>query len=315
MMRKKRQEADENHERWLISYADFITLLFAFFVVMYSVSSVNEGKYRVLSDSVSNAFSDSMKSMEPIQVGTLMRIPAKVKFQQDPKANLIQSSNIPLPNQLPSRGEVRKQTDIKENIDKDDIGKDKTIDKDNGKGPGEGGEKDSAVQKMADDIEDAMASLIDEDLISVRRDDKWIEVEINSSILFLSGSAVLSVESLPVLRDIAEILKAFPNEIKVEGFTDDIPINTPAFPSNWELSASRAASVVHLFTKYGVAPKRMLAIGYGEYSPIADNTTEQGRQKNRRVVLLLVGEDDVRRQADITPDIILPPIIEEVNVQ
>ena len=115
-----------------------------------------------------------------------------------------------------------------------------------------------------------------------------MEVEIKTSILFPSGSAILQPEALPILSEIADILKDFPNPIHVEGFTDSVPINTVAFPSNWELSAGRAASVVHLFTKDGVEPRRMAAIGLGEYRPIADNATAEGRNKNRRVVLLIM---------------------------
>jgi chemotaxis protein MotB len=145
-----------------------------------------------------------------------------------------------------------------------------------------------AINKMADALEESMSKLIQQDLIAVRRNDLWVEVEIKTSILFPSGSAVLQHEALPVLSEIANILKNFPNPIRVEGFTDSLPINTVAFPSNWELSAGRAASVVHLFTKEGMEPRRMAAIGFGEYRPIADNSTPEGRNKNRRVVILIL---------------------------
>ena len=146
----------------------------------------------------------------------------------------------------------------------------------------------SSIDKMADELEKAMSKLIQQDLIAVRRNDLWVEVEIKTSILFPSGSASLQNEAIPVLDDIATILKDFPNPIRVEGFTDSVPINTVEFPSNWELSAGRAASVVHLFTKEGVEPVRMAAIGFGEYRPVADNSTPEGRNKNRRVVILIL---------------------------
>src|SRR5690606_7234999 len=118
----------------------------------------------------------------------------------------------------------------------------------------------------------------------------WVEVEINTSILFPSGSARLSAEAIPILERLAEILRPFPNPIHVEGFTDNVPINTPAVPSHWELSAARAASVVHLCTKANIDPQRMAAIGFGEYRPVADNSTEEGRSKNRRVVIVVLAE-------------------------
>jgi len=155
-------------------------------------------------------------------------------------------------------------------------------------------ELDEAAQQLADSIEDAMADLVDAGLIDVRRDKRWIEVEIKSSILFKSGSAELSAQSVPVLSKLADKIKPLDNVIHVEGFTDNVPINNFEYVSNWELSASRAASVVHLFTRLGIDPQRMAAIGYGEFRPIASNTTPAGRATNRRVVLVIMSGSDAR---------------------
>ena len=111
-----------------------------------------------------------------------------------------------------------------------------------------------------------------------------------SKMLFESGSARLSRQALQALRKITRIIKPLTNSIHVEGYTDNIPIDTLFFPSNWELSAARAASVVHLFARFGVNPSRLAAIGYGEYQPIADNTTEEGRSTNRRIVLIILAK-------------------------
>jgi chemotaxis protein MotB len=278
MARKKKPEEHENHERWLISYADFITLLFAFFVVMYSVSSVNEGKYRVLSDSLVAAFRSSSRSMQPIQVGELSKAskqPGIVKGIVDQGANLYKYQQKSLSPFLTKRADAG----FKGESEPPDSGQNVA------KGAGGGRE---AINSMADALEKSMSKLIQQDLIAVRRNDLWVEVEIKTSILFPSGSAVLQRDALPVLSEIANILKKFPNPIRVEGFTDSLPINTVAFPSNWELSAGRAASVVHLFTKEGMDPRRMAAIGFGEYRPIANNSTPEGRNKNRRVVILIL---------------------------
>jgi chemotaxis protein MotB len=259
MARKKRIEEHENHERWLVSYADFITLLFAFFVVMYSISSVNEGKYRVLSDSMVAAFRDPARSLEPVQVGDLMRAPVQ-------------------PEEIPDRNkpniEVFKMPQPAEQQEPEGVGE--------------------SVQELADSIEASMGDLVDDGLIQVRRDKRWIEVEIKSSILFDSGSAGLSAPSAPVLKKLADKFKGLNNVIHVEGFTDNVPINNFDYLSNWELSAARAASVVHLFTNLGIQPKRLAAIGYGEFRPVASNDTADGRARNRRVVLVIMSGSDAR---------------------
>jgi len=259
MARKKRIEEHENHERWLVSYADFITLLFAFFVVMYSISSVNEGKYRVLSDSMVAAFRDPARSLEPVQVGDLMRAPVQPEEMPDPNKPNIEVFKMPPPAEQQELESV-----------------------------------DEAVQDLADSIEASMADLVDDGLIQVRRDKRWIEVEIKSSILFDSGSAGLSALSAPVLKKLADKFKGLDNVIHVEGFTDNVPINNFDYLSNWELSAARAASVVHLFTGLGIQPKRLAAIGYGEFRPVASNDTADGRARNRRVVLVIMSGSDAR---------------------
>jgi chemotaxis protein MotB len=259
MARARKHEEHENHERWLVSYADFITLLFAFFVVMYSISSVNEGKYRVLSDSLVASFKSTAKSLKPIQVGRLVRSPAVTS---------VSMRNIPVVIKLPEMPAPRQE------IQKKAVNKG-------------GQEKNRELGKIGDEIQKAMAPLINKGLIKIRRNKFWIEVDIRSNILFFSGRAQLSRAAIPVLEKLAQILKPHSNIIHVEGFTDNVPINTEAFPSNWELSAARAASVVHLFTSAGLDPRRLVALGYAEYRPIASNDTEEGRRKNRRVVLVI----------------------------
>jgi len=279
MARRKRIEEHENHERWLVSYADFITLLFAFFVVMYSISSVNEGKYRVLSDSMVAAFRDPVRSLSPIQVGNPLRSPAQSKSILDHNKQIMEIFKVPLQRESAQQAEDKKSPREPQTM-RDETGDEEDL--------------DEAAQQLADSIEAAMADLVDDGLIDVRRDKRWIEVEIKSSILFNSGSSELSAKSVPVLRKLAEKIQPLDNVIHVEGFTDNIPINNFEFISNWELSASRAASVVHLFTRLGINPQRMAAIGYGEFRPIAGNTTAAGRAKNRRVVLVIMSGSDAR---------------------
>jgi chemotaxis protein MotB len=264
MARKKRQEEHVNHERWLVSYADFITLLFAFFVVMYAVSSVNEGKYRVLSDTLeaafdpAGAFQEEQRSLNPIQVGEVAKTDRNDNIQLHKEAT----------NALDNESSPASTEDI---IDTEQLNK--TI---------------QAIDTMADELDDALSPEIQSDLVNIKRNELWLEIEINSSLLFKSGSANISRKAVPVIRDIAKILRPFPNKIHVEGFTDNVPINNPVYPSNWELSAARAASVVRLLAGNGMEPDSMAAIGYGEFRPIADNNTKAGRMKNRRVVLIVL---------------------------
>ncbi len=258
MARKKRHEEHENLERWLVSYADFITLLFAFFVVMYSISAINEGKFRVLSESLVSAFRADTRSMEPVQFGEPLRSvsPQLLALRQMPTR--ASDAGAPTPAAASARAA-------------------------------------EALKEMSAEIEKALAPLIEQDLVKVRRSRLWMEVEINTSILFASGSARLSPGAVTTLGELAGILARHPNTIHVEGFTDNRPINTAVYPSNWELSAARAAAVVQLFAQNGVDPQRLAAVGYGEFHPIGDNDTPEGRAANRRVVLVIMAGSGARR--------------------
>lgn len=258
MARRRRYEEPENHDRWLVSYADFITLLFAFFVVMYSISSVNDGKYRVLSETLESVFSQSTRSENPIQLGELSR--GQGELTAAPGLPDLSVSDLELP-ELPAQP----PSDL------------------------------TTIEALSTQLNSALATLIDDEDVIIRQVGDWLEIEIKSSFLFASGDARLSRAAVPAMGQIADVLSPVANQVQVEGFTDNLPISTPRFPSNWELSAARAASVVNIMDRFGVDPNRMSAIGYGEYRPIADNDTEQGRQKNRRVVLVVLGTEDSQR--------------------
>lgn len=266
MARRKREEQHENHERWLVSYADFITLLFAFFVVMYSISSVNDGKYRVLSNTLTDAFQAPAQSLDPIQVGTEARTIA------------------PVEGEMVSSGEVAEVEPVEAELVEVEVSE---VDEPYESPP-------MILPEIENALNTSLAEFVDKDLVNVTQTDKGIEVEMKSKMLFGLGSANLSREALNALRDVAGIVKPLPNKIQVEGHTDNLPIKTIAFPSNWELSAARAASVVHFFGKLGVSPERMAAIGYGEFQPLADNVTEAGKQKNRRVAIIIMAAQNER---------------------
>lgn len=247
--KRKRIEVEDNEDRWMVSYADFVTLLFAFFVVMYSVSSVNEGKYKTLSESLEAVFPKKPPSeFVPIELG-----------------ENLSDKIIPIKLDNPSVEEINKHNELSSEILKER----------------------RRLNKVSEDFKEILEPFIDKELVNVKNNDYWVELEMNSQLLFASGEAGLSPDALPVLRKVAQIVRRLPNVINVEGYTDNVPIDTLEFPSNWDLSSARATTVVREFIALGINPNRLSAIGYGEYHPVADNTNEEGRFKNRRVTLVL----------------------------
>ncbi|WP_217474646.1 flagellar motor protein MotD [Stutzerimonas stutzeri] len=246
MARRRLHEEPENHERWLVSYADFITLLFAFFVVMYSISSLNEGKYKILSDSLVGVFNQPDRAVKPIPIGEEQ---PRTSQQDLSASDTAQAGDAPV----------------------DPL--------------------DSIVRSMRA----AFADLIGSNQLTVRGNEQWVEIELNSSLLFPSGDALPNDLAFGILDKVAGILAPFDNPIHVEGFTDNLPISTDKYPTNWELSAARAGSVVRMLAAGGVDASRLAAVGYGEFQPIADNSTAEGRARNRRVILVISRNLDVRR--------------------
>lgn len=240
--RRSRPEETENHERWMVSYADFITLLFAFFVVMYAVSSVNEGKYRVLSTALVNAFqSSSGKSGGTVALITPGALPVQTKANPDPEQPTVQEKQI----------------------------------------------KRERMKNVAKDILAALAPLVRQGKVKLLETSRGVTIEINDSVLFSPGQARLEPASMSAMQAVAQVLADTDFPITIEGHTDNIPINTPAFPSNWELSAVRATTVLRLFNENGVSAERLTAIGYGDTRPVETNLSSEGRAINRRVSILI----------------------------
>src|SRR5712672_3630687 len=266
MARKKKHEEHVNAEAWAIPYGDLVTLLFALFTVMYAISSVNEGKFRVLSDSMIAAFHGAPKSIRPVNLGE--KEPGK--GGDKPLTGITPTVFIKLKDDKSTRDAALTPRDPTKSEDMH------TADL-----PG-------ALIRMQRQVQDAMQSLIDAKLVTVRRENMWLEIEINADILFPSGAGEFAPAAEPVLDKLAQVLKPFPNPIRVEGHTDDRPIRTASFPSNWELSAARAASVVHQFTKQGIDPLRLEIVGFGQFHPRQPNDSADGRNANRRVAILVL---------------------------
>lgn len=262
--RKKKVEEPENHERWLVSYADFITLLFAFFVVMYAISSVNEGKYRVLSDTMVEAFSEKLKEQQQSELPLLSDNKQPGDF-----LDRGQEASLQADSQAADQSEQSPQSQPDQAI------------------PADAEPVDDRLWVVASNLDSSLQSFVDQKLVNINYQGDQIEIQLSSKMLFGSGSARLSAEARKAFRDIAIIVSPLKNNIYVEGHTDNVPIKTLAYPSNWELSAARAASVVEYLARQGVDPQKLAAIGYGEFHPIAGNDTDAGRSQNRRVTLLI----------------------------
>lgn len=268
--RKKKSHDSENEgnqERWLVSYADFITLLFAFFVVMYSVSSVNEAKYKSLGASLGSAFSTKKTQTTPTDSDIAAEAEA---FKNLPE----KKNNQPL--DKASKEEIDRKRQLSEEILKER----------------------RQLNKVSELLKETLHVVIEEKLVEVINNDYWISLQMNSELLFLSGDSELSKKALPILEKITDVINEMQNAINIEGHTDNIPISNIKFRSNWDLSAARASSVVMEFEQLGINPTRLSAIGYGEFHPVADNVTEEGRFKNRRVVLILMSQAFARYGAN-----------------
>lgn len=239
--RAKRREPD-NHERWMVSYADFITLLFAFFVVMYGISSVNEGKYKVFSVSVNQAFGTEGASAEG---GTMHLTDQEIYLKL-----LVDRRNARM---------AEKQRKLNERM-----------------------------QKLNETLTTKMAGFVKNGQMTVSQSNRGLTLDINASMLFKPGEATVQPDAVQTLADIAKILADEVMPIEVEGHTDNLPISNSQFPSNWELSSARASSVVRLFIEQGIVATRLKATGLADNIPIQENSTIEGRARNRRVAVTVL---------------------------
>jgi chemotaxis protein MotB len=256
MARKKAHEKEANHERWLVSYADFITLLFAVFVTLYAMSQTDKKKVEEVVASMRDSFGYSISTASKLSVidsGSMSVIPAMRKSAPAASARIGSKSK--------------------------------------------GGEKDFKATKAS--IDAYLMKTRAQDKVSVTVTQRGLVVSLKEAGFFDSGSATLKQSSYSLLNDIAESLASYSNGIRVEGHTDNVPISSRNFPSNWELSTARATNVVQYLTKQGeFEPDNVSATGYSEYRPIADNSSDEGRRKNRRVDLVLLNEQNERSEPE-----------------
>src|SRR6187551_761977 len=242
MVRRRRQEVHVNQERWLISYADFITLLFAFFVVMYSISQVNDSKYRVLSDTFIEAFHqtphvqtnlDSQQNVassnDVINPIDMVKTPTEQADSDEQKPEINEQVTTPLNAQTPVTADNPVKTS-------------------------------DELAQISDLVTEKFTQLIHDQLIQVSSNELWLQIELKDSILFSSGSADTSEQAQKIFDEIAGILTIYSNPVQVEGFTDNIPIKSAKYPTNWELSTARASAIVKYLASKGIAPERLSAV-------------------------------------------------------
>ncbi|NDU86180.1 MAG: flagellar motor protein MotD [Ferrovum sp.] len=238
--RTRRADRDHSEHRWLVSYADFITLLFAFFVVMYAISSVNESKYKRFNSAINSAF-------KGINDGT----PGVLQIEQD---SVLQS----------------------------------LIDKRNQQWVESQRLQQQALHNMLNDLNRVLAPLVKRGMVTVQQSGRGIVIDMNVQVLFQEGEAELQLQAVQPLDEVAKVLSENTLAIEVKGHTDNIPISTPRYPSNWELSTARASRVVRLFIDDGVASARLTAAGVAENDPLVAGDTPEDRARNRRVTVTVL---------------------------
>lgn len=258
MARKKEPEKAANHERWLVSYADFITLLFAVFVTLYAMSQSDKQKVEQVAASYRSAFG-------------ITGVANAGKPSVTPKVDV-----APIPTVKP-----QPQTPSVPKAAKGNNGKTKATHKD--------------FKQMLVSLEKKLAEQHVSEAVQVTVTPRGLVISLKEAGFFDSGSGTLKPAAFPVLAEIAKVLEPYENPLSFEGNTDDKPIHSSLFPSNWELSSTRATNIAHHFIdQYGFNPRLISVTGYGEYRPLASNSTEEGRKQNRRVdvVMLDVGAEE-----------------------
>lgn len=255
--KKKHEEEHENMERWLVSYADFITLLFAFFVTMYSISRVDGKKLGSAVESLQRA----LGSVIAVQI--TQREPGVFQINHAPSMVTI----------TPIQG---------------------------AKGQLSGSDRD-AFEKLSKEIKGEVDKLTRGKLdgmnlgqIKFIIEKRGLVIRISEHLFFKSGDASILQEFFPILDILGKALEKVPNHIRIEGHTDSVPIHTAKFPSNWELSTTRATTVLrYLLTHFDFNPENLSATGYGEFRPIDSNSTTEGRFQNRRVDFIILSSKEM----------------------
>jgi len=263
--RRRRPAAQVNHERWLVSYADFVTLLFAFFVVLYASAQIDKQKALRLSDAIDSAFK---------QLGVFEKDDHK---PGEPEPKLALPSAVSAAGDFSLWGVAGQQQ------------------------PGSGDKKED-FQAIRGELEHALAAEIKRNEVALHMERDGLVVSLREAGFFDSGSAAMKPGAEAAFARIARILQEHSCAVRIEGHTDNVPIHTAQFASNWELSTARATGLVKaLVEQYGVSADRLSAAGYAEFHPAASNATAKGRQLNRRVDVVILTPPRQQQQPAANP--------------
>lgn len=262
-MRKWKEDDDhekDNSERWLLTYSDMITLLLALFIMMYSMSNVDVAKFKALAESLSAIFNN----------GQAYQVSTDAGAESGNQLTITQSTSSPDVNVFLPKPSASASASAQNN------GK-ITL--------------DETTQQVADKLNSLIVQNGLQASVSVHIEERGVVVRLEEGMLFPSGSAQINTSAIDSMNKIAQIMVSTKNYIRVEGSTDNVPINTNQFPSNWELASQRAINVVKLLISDGVDPARISELSYGEFRPVAPNDTDANKQQNRRVDLVFLNQN------------------------
>jgi chemotaxis protein MotB len=266
MARKKKHPEHANHERWLISYADFITLMFAFFVVMFASSQTDKTKVEQISSAVKEA-------LEHGGVPTVVHEIMGGTVDDKGRGNAMMKGPGGSQKMIPNKTEIP--------------------------------ESKVAVTDLMPSmvyLNKILAAEIKAGKVEVRLDARGLVVSLRQAAFFPSGGDEIALSGMPSIEKIAKIVQELPNPVRLEGHTDSIPIHTQRFPSNWELSTARSIAMLQVFTgKYRIPDDRFAVAGYAETKPIDTNESDEGRMHNRRVDIVILNQPVVIKQAAVEP--------------
>lgn len=304
MAKKTKIPEHENHERWMVSYADLLTLLFALFVILYGFAMSAQTEVKSIVQGLVQSFSEM--GFVTARPGSSVLSGNMGVDGTSSNANL---SNVP-PKDIPivnapveggggvldfgalsntkSNSSSQKESDTDENSTSghgrdDELRNDSEIESDTSSESITGAPLDSIMQEMSANLQE----LLDEKIISITRTESWLTIDFNSSLLFPHGSATVLNRFKPILDELASILNGVNNYIHIRGYTDNTYVGDELYKSSWELSAARSISVLNYFVSQKMDPRRLAVEAYGEFSPFASNTTKKGREKNRKVVIAI----------------------------
>lgn len=258
MKRRQFGKSQVSHERWLISYADFITLLFAFFVVLYAFAKADQKRQAEVSQAIDSAFK-SLGLFSLASSDAKSRNVASSASEQSAMAmNIVMGEDVLAPAQ------------VKNDLD-----------------------------RMKRDLEQRLSNQVAQHTVAIRMGKDGLVISLREAGFFDSGSAMPRKQSLDIMRSIAGELNTMPYDLRVEGHTDNVPIHTAEFDSNWELSSARATNTARvLLALHAVTPDRLSASGYAEFHPVDTNDTPEGRSRNRRVDLVITPRTKINLAQD-----------------